>query len=365
MEAAVADLSARAASLTDDELMVGVLRIGALVSAGGCDGHTGGFPWGTGTYPLDSLPLRLWLFPGDDGDELVVVDALAPYENLVGARIDAIEGRPTADVRTTVDPVIPRDNDQTVRLLTPRYLLIPQVLRGLGLADDGPVTLDLTARDGTSTTIDIEPVPMSEYNAWAGPYGLHLPADPGVRYLSRMDEGLWWELLSDGATLYVQYNRVDRDAAAISELRAAATAPDVTRVILDLRHNPGGEVPVLDQVMPIFDDPAVDRPGELFVLVGRNTWSAGSMLLARLEARTDAVLIGEPMAGCPTFYGDIVDLRLPHSGLVLVVAEMLEVGVDPDDPRLNVDLDVEIELTQEDWEDGRDPVIDSLVAITP
>ena len=102
-----------------------------MVSAAGCDAHTGVFMWGTGTYPVESLPLRLWLF----GDEVVIVDALPPYQDLIGARIDTIEGHPIADVLAAIDPLIPRDNDQTVRLLTPRYLLIPQVLRGIGLAE--------------------------------------------------------------------------------------------------------------------------------------------------------------------------------------------------------------------------------------
>ena len=136
-------------------------------------------------------------------------------------------------------------------------------------------------------------------------------------------------------------------------------------MILDIRHNTGGEVPVLDTVVPILDDPAVDRPGELFVIIGRNTWSAGSMLMARLEALTHAVFVGETSAGCPTFYGDIVQLRLPHSGLVLLVAEMLEVGVDPNDTRLTMDLDVEAELTQAEWEARRDPAMESIVAVAP
>ena len=107
------------------------------MSANGCDGHTGVFMWGTGTYPVESLPLRLWLF----GDDVVIVDALAPHENLIGATIEAIEARPIADVRAALDPLIPRDNDQTVRLLTPRYLLIPQVLRGIGLVNDSSVRI--------------------------------------------------------------------------------------------------------------------------------------------------------------------------------------------------------------------------------
>jgi hypothetical protein len=353
LEAAVADLSARAATLTDDQLMVGVLEVAAMVSANACDGHTGGFIWGTGTYPLDSLPLRLWLF----GEELVIVDELGS-DGLVGARIDAIEGRPIADVLTTLDPVIPRDNEQTVRLLTPRYLLIPQVLRGLGLADDGPITVGVS-RDGVPSEIEIEPVPMADYNAWAGPYGLHLPADPDVRYLARIDEALWWERLRKGP-LYIQYNRVEFMPAAMADLREAATAPDVNRVILDIRHNFGGEVPALDAMVAIFEDPAVDVPGELFLITGRNTWSAGVMLTARLEARTSVIIIGEPTAGCPTFYGDVVQLPLPNSGLVLLVTEMLEVGVDPDDTRPNIPLDAEAELTLEEWLDGIDPALELL-----
>ena len=87
---------------------------------------------------------------------------------------------------------MPRDNDWTYRLLVPRYVLIPQVLRGLGIADDGPLTLGLTTPQGNSRTVDIEPIPMSDYNDWAGPYGLHLPANADVAYLSRIGDALWW-----------------------------------------------------------------------------------------------------------------------------------------------------------------------------
>ena len=362
VEAAVADLSARAASLTDDELLAGVSRIAAMVSTNACDGHTGLFMWGTGTYPLESLPLRLWLF----GDDLVIVDVLGDHQELVGAKIEAVEGLPIADVRAALDPLIPRDNEQTVRLLTPRYLLIPQVLRGIGLENDSSVRLRLTDTGGASREVDLASVPMADYNDWAGPYGLHLPVDPDVRWLSRIDDALWWEVLPDGETLYVQLNRVDRLLNLdLRGLREAATAPELSRVVLDIRHNFGGEVPVLDEIEPIFTDPAVDQPGKLFVLVGRNTWSAGSMLLARLEAHTDAVLVGEPMAGCPTFYGDVVDLPLPNSGLSLLITEMLEVGVDPNDTRSNIDLDAVAELTQEDWESGTDPALELVVPVAP
>ena len=214
IERAIDELKARAATATDDEMMVGVAQIVALVSANGRDAHTGLFPWSPdSTYPVHSLPLRLWLFP----DGLRVVDALAPYEDLIGARLETIAGHPVDDVLAALDPVVPRDNDATVSLLTPRYVLMPEVLHGLGLVEDaGPVALGVVDAARTAREVDVAPIPMADYNAWAGPYGLHIPADPDVPYLSRMDEPLWWSRLDDGATLFVQYNRVDFLGAAIA-----------------------------------------------------------------------------------------------------------------------------------------------------
>ena len=366
LDGAVADLVATIPEATEDELMVGVLRIVAIVSAKGCDAHTGAFVWGAGTYPVESLPLRLWLFPYELGDALKIVDALPPYQDLIGTTIDQIEESRERDVRELLGPIIPRDNDSTFRLLVPRYVLIPQILRGLGVASDGPVTLGLTTPQGNSRTVDVQPIPMAAYNAWAGPYGLHLPADPKVLYLSRIDDALWWQRLQDGGTLFVQYNRMDRlPPGQISDLRAELHKPDVARVVLDLRHNYGGEVSEVDRMLGLFDDPAVDRPDHLFVLTGRNTFSAASLLVARLDRDTDATIVGEPMGGCPTAYGDSRDLSLPFSGIVVSVATMLEVGVSADDHRPTIEPDVSSLLTADDWAHGSDPALGMITTLVP
>ena len=362
LDAAAADLLAKVSTATNDELMAGVLRIVAMVSYGGCDAHTGAFIWGTGTYPVDSLPLRLWLFE----DDVVIVDALPPYRGLIGSRIDTIGGKSMTDVLAALYPVIPRDNAQTLRLLAPRYLLIPQVLRGLGLAGEGDVVLGLTDEAGARQSVDVAPITMAAYNAWAGPYGLHLPADPNVEYLSRIDEALWWKRLPDVETLFVQYNRVDRlPTATLTELKAALHAPDVVRVILDMRHNYGGEMEAIDPILTLFKDPAVNRPGRLAVITGRNTFSAASLMVARLAQQTSATIVGEEMGGCPTTYGDPTDVPLPFSGIVVSVASVLDVGVTSDDARQSIEPDVPAELTQSAWEDGRDPAREAIMGIGP
>ena len=122
----------------DDELMVGVLRLVARVSADGRDGHTGVFVWGTGDYLVHSLPLRLWSF----ADGLFVVDALGRYRALIGDRVVSIAGRPIRAALDAVHPLVPRDNPSTVELITPRFLLVPEILHGVGLVrSTGPVAV--------------------------------------------------------------------------------------------------------------------------------------------------------------------------------------------------------------------------------
>ena len=362
LEDAVTALSATVPTASDDELLAGVLRVVAMVSAGGCDGHTGAFIWGSGRYPLDSLPLRLWLF----GDDVVVVDALPPYEHLIGGRIVSIETHPAAEVVEALDPLVPRDNAQTVRLLLPRFMVITQVLRGAGLADDGPVSIVVEDADGRGSTADVEPVPMVRYNGWAGQYGLHLPANPRVPYLSRLDDALWWEVLDDGVTLFVQYNRVDRlGATVLTQLGNAMRDPAIDRIVLDVRHNFGGELSALDEMVGLFQDPMFDQAERLFIVSGRNTFSAGSLLIARLQRDTAAEVLGEAMGGCPTFWANTVPLQLHWSGIQVSVAEDLVVGVDPSDTRHGILPDTTIELTLDEWLAGEDPVLDSLVGSGP
>jgi hypothetical protein len=363
LDAAAASLSATVPTATDDQLMVGVLRIVAMVSAKGCDAHTGAYVWGAGTYPVDSLPLRLWWF--DEG--LYIVDALDPYKSLIGSRIDAVDGRLTAEVTAAIDPIIPRDNAATVRLLMPRFVLIPQILRGLGLADAGPVELQTVGPNGQGQTTQVRSIPMAAYNAWAGPYGLHLPANPSVPYLSRMDEVLWWEPLPDDpSTVFVQYNRAETlTTTAIASLRTALEDPGVQRVVVDIRHNYGGEVQTMSGLLDLFRQQAAARPGAVFLVTGRNTFSAAGLFAARLTATPGVVVVGEPMGGCPTTWADTRNLRLPYSGIVVNVSAALEVGVDASDTRLTIEPDLPAPLSPEDWAAGVDPALAVLAVGQP
>jgi hypothetical protein len=173
---------------------------------------------------------------------------------------------------------------------------------------------------------------------------------------------LWWTQLADG-TLFVQYNRVEfLDPALLSRLMTAAAAATVKRVVVDIRHNFGGEVRALVPVLDVFDTAKVDRPGRLFLITGRNTYSAASLFAAELEARTAVTIVGEPMGGSPNLWGDPDEISLPWSGLAVGVSTTFELATTADDVRLTIDPDLPVPLTFADWAAGRDRALDKIRA---
>ena len=89
-------------------------------------------------------------------------------------------------------------------------------------------------------------------------------------------------------------------------------------------------------------------PAPLYVITGRNTFSAGATITTQLHDQTTAVVVGEPMGGCPTFWADVEPLRLPYSGIEVSVPTLKEVSVDPNDERQTIEPDLAAPLTVAD-----------------
>lgn len=352
--AAIAELEASIPTASDDALMVGVMRVIAMVSAAGRDGHTGAYVWGAGRYATHSLPLRLWAFP----EGIVVVDALPPYEGLVGRTVATIDGQSIADVAAALDPLIPRDNPETVTLLLPRFLLTTEILHGAGLvADASRVTLGFA--DAPAAPVPVDAITTAAYNDWATPYGLFLPVRDDVPYLARSTEP-FWSRVDGGTTLVIQYNRVNRLAGtALDSITTAIATPGIDRVIVDIRHNYGGDsfgyVPVADAL--VARSSALTRG--LFLITGRNTFSAASLFTADLTNRTRVTTVGEPMGGSPNLWGNARDLSLAASGIVISVATEYFQPV-PGDERIEIEVDRPVPLTLADFLAGRDPALASI-----
>jgi hypothetical protein len=238
----------------------------------GRDGHSGIWPFmpddGTHLYPV-----RWWRFP----EGLIITAVRAPYEDLVGARVEAIGDRRIDEVLALIEPLAPRDNRSNLLAFSTLYLRVPELLAGLGVINDaGPTPFTVVGRDGVRREVTIEPVTPGLSDAWDS--GLpHRLAPTDAAWLHDQDETLWWTFLEDSGTLFVQFNAVRLDATGvISEILERAQADDVERIVIDLRHNSGGDNTTLGPLERTLSDPAIDRPGKFFAAIGRVTFSAAA-----------------------------------------------------------------------------------------
>ena len=360
--AAADEVAARAGAMTKDEELVELVRLAAMPSWNGRDGHSGIFPFGPGDGTL-LYPLRWWQF----SDGLVITAARPPYEDMVGSRVEAIAGRPIGEVMELVEPLAPRDNSSNLLAFGTLYLRASELLAGLGVIDTaGPTAWTVVGRDGVRREVTIEPVTPAVYAAWE-PGLPHRLAPTDAAWLRDQDTTLWWTFLEDTATLFVQFNAVQGGATKeIAELLERAQADDVERVVIDLRHNSGGDNTTLGPLERALGDPAIDRPGRLFAIIGRVTFSAAANFATDLEQDSSVTFVGEPMGGSPNLYGDTRPVTLPVSGQTLYMATRYWERSTPDDARITIEPDIPVDLSSADYFAGRDPALEAILeASTP
>jgi hypothetical protein len=357
LRGAADDLAGRAESLDRDELLVELMRLAAL--PGVRDGHGGIFPLDPEhARPLHLYPLRLYRFPG--GFHVV---AEVGQRGLVGARVVAIEGEPVDEVAARLRLLVPADNEWSVRARLAQWLVVAEVLHGAGVAETAEGATFELELDGARREVELAPVPAARWSAAFPdlfvqhvPQGLPRRDEPA--YLARRNEPSWTALLDGGRVAYAALNVTLGDMFGLAErLRALAAPPGVERVVLDLRHNPGGDVYGYAPLLEALQSPELDRPGRLFVLVSRATFSAAQILCSELERTTDAVFVGEPTGGSPNLYGDPTPLRLPVTGWNVHGATVYWERSEPSDPRFTLEPDLRVPLTAADFFAGRDPVL--------
>ena len=343
--AEVARLDAAIPRMNGDEVLVGLMRIVALVG----DGHT------HLDLPPTSLrdPMELQWF----GEELRVVAAAAPYHGAVGARVLAIGSTPIQDVMTRATQIVPRaENDGRTRLIATMQLTSPEVLHGLGVIpnrESAPFALELAT--GERTTMTFSPARLGNFSAW------RLAVDKPPLYLQRLNEPWWTEYLPDTQTVYFSFTRYP--AAAEFRDRAAALGKlldesHARRLVIDIRRNGGGDFTRFRQVLlPLLKSrPAINRKGGLFVITGPGTFSAATVNAVDLRTEANATLVGSPTGMRPTHYGEHGEFRLPNSGfLVSYSTQYHRFGSETD---AAVVPDQHIEPTWDEFRAGRDPVLE-------
>jgi tetratricopeptide (TPR) repeat protein len=301
----------------------------------------------------------------------------AAHADLVGARVLQIGSASADEACAAAGALVGRDNDMDVKFFAPLLLSMPEVLHALGLVADMEKASFTVETEGRSRVVGLSPVgpadllpPDTDTSGMRRGGWIDARGDTDPLWLRDPKNKFWFESLPESRALYVQFNQVgnkdDETIEAFSKrLSAFIDSNAVDRVILDLRLNRGGNGSLnRPLIVALIRAARVDRPGGLFVLIGRSTWSAAQMLVNDLELYTDAVFVGEPTGGKINHYGDSRRITLPNSGITVRVSTLWWQG-DERDKRPWKAPDLAAEPTFADYRANRDPALAAAIAYTP
>jgi tetratricopeptide (TPR) repeat protein len=354
---AVADLDEAVEELDDVQVAVGMWSL--LRQLG--DGHA--FLDASEVHPEWEHRIAVWFFRFAEG--VYVTDAAAPHADLAGAELVAVDGEPVEDVLAALDPFLTRDNDYGPLSRSAVWLRKPVYLHALGVAAE-PDRLTLTVRrpGGERTEVTVEAAAGAEpIAAWPkkcpprAARAVTLPA-----YLRDPDTPWWFERQDD--LVYFQFNSIgDTDgetlAAFFARLFAAVDEHNPRALVLDLRWNGGGNtflaLPLLHALIRRPDLP-------VYVITGRNTFSAAQNTATYLSVHTGAVFVGEPTGSSPNFTGETMPFTLPYSGLQVNVSDLYWQSSWPLDHRTAIAPDLYAPPTYAAYAAGRDPAMDAIRA---
>jgi pimeloyl-ACP methyl ester carboxylesterase len=359
--AAIRSLRQRVPALKDHQIIVEIQ--GVMARAG--DGHSRLWWPEKGPYAVPRYPLEFYFY----SDGLFVRRAAKGLAGAVGGRVVRLAGLTTEQALKAVEPLCSVDGPMGVKAEAPRLLARPDVLETLGLTKDmDHVPLLVEREDRKQVTVELArtrpgdepPADWLAINASA-----RAPLPP---YLRGRENPYRFEHIPEARLVYFQYNAVaDQKEESLAHFcRRMMAFIDLNRVenlAIDLRHNGGGNG-LLNRALlrELLRSDTINRKGHLFVILGRNTFSAAMSVATDLERQTECLFVGEPSCSSPNSRGQANPITLPCSGLRLSCASLYYQGaLLSSDRRPWIAPDIVAEISSADEANNHDPALAAIL----
>ena len=358
-DSAAAALRARVPGLRNEQLFVELQRLAAMLG----QGHSLLYPLSTPAVSLKMGPIDLYLFT----DGLYVVGGVAEGRALIGSKVERIGRVDPEEALRLLAPLVTHENSIGLTWVGPYFLTYPAFLENAGVESQGD-TVHLDLRDGAGK---LHRVALTGGD-FRPPAKLTAPEGPASKpplYLRHPDDPYWLERLPSFAALYVQFNQVvDRDGLTLAQFADSVTRTarrnGVRNLIVDVRRNNGGSGSLnrpLVRALIAFEQSGAGH--RVYVITGRNTFSAAQNFINDVERMTDATFAGEPSSSRPNFVGEDTELRLPYSGIVGSMSSRYFQDSDPLDDRQWIAPDIPVRLSSQDYFANRDPVLAAVLDV--
>ena len=370
LEAAVRNLDRIIPELTDDQVVVGLMRLVSKIQ----DGRTMIVPWKSTLAGDAFFPLRFEHF----SDGLFITEAPRAQAELAGAKVLRIGGIAAEDAFDRVSGLLSYDNAFTRLRRGPMALVTPVLTRGAGLSRTrDSLELTVRTRKGARRVARVAAVHDESGGEWLWTDG-KLPvaetasAIDGVSEFPvsrRRDQDYWFAYLPAEKVVYVQFNAVRNNKEEPFErfcerMWQEVDSREVDKLILDLRYNNEGMGRILNPLLHgVIKRDAINRTGRFLVLTGRETSGMAVDCQTFLEEHTNVLFVGEPSGASPNHADDPARYVLPQSGLALQVSKYFWTNSMPWDKRPAIQPQVPVTISSADYFAGRDPVYEAAVAL--
>lgn len=345
-------------SLSDEQIIVELMRI----FGGLGNGHNLILATSPKVGALKKLPVQFYQF----NDGVFIIEADENFEQWIGYKVESIENTPVEEVLQKTNAVNARDNDMQTLWWGPYYMGLPDVLESLGIIKKASqVTITLSDKKGKSQKVAMNPISWN-FDTLNIP---KLKIEPQPLFLSKMDDPYWFKLLPEYSTIYIQFNVVtQKEEKSIEdfnmEIRTQIDQNKTGNLILDLRHNHGGDGSLLPPMLKTIMNFEFKNPnGKIFVIMGRGTFSAGQNLLTDITSFTNAILVGEPSGSKPNHIGDAGWFQLPYSGLKGIVSTQFHQTSTAEDFRNWIAPHIPVTLSSTDYFEGNDRALDTIFEV--
>lgn len=369
------------------------LRMMKLVSAIR-DGHTT-------LHPSNQKIFKYW-FPVSFykfSDGFYIVSADQRYRKLIGQKVFKIGNYSAQTVWEKTSDLLGSDNEFG-RNWNTFFLSSGDALAGLKLidgAEEMPVgIIDKQGRTITEKISAIE-IPYSlEHRFWGEMYppgadkfeknylpGFEQISLPQWRRRSLNDQkhlplhfrsrrAYWYTYLPEHKTIYLHMAHVtDAGRGGFGSFKEfydhvfeVAENKKIEKLILDIRYNSGGDGSVLIPFVHKFIRSSLfEKPGKLFTLTGRKTFSAGVMLYDLMLKHTNTILVGEPAGAPRNSFGDAGSFRLKNSGFEVSISTVLWQLTNSADKSRFQPIDIPAVFSGTDYFSGDDPAVKYILSL--
>ncbi|MCD4835715.1 hypothetical protein LQE96_02555 [Phocea massiliensis] len=353
-QAEVEQVRAELPGMSEGQFYYSLRRLLSLVG----DAHTSlGFTDSNYRH-LTALPFAVMYF--EDGWHLMMLEE--QNQQYLGYRLLAIDGTPIDEVYAKAKTIMSYENESWARQQFSNTINFLDALKYLGIVGEDADSITLTIQKGEGSPEETLPLKgMNEEEIFAAAIlqveRRETPATAARGYYRTLD-------LGDGA-FFLQYNTCqeaeDLPMAEFVELTSdALCAGQYTKVILDLRYNTGGDSRIFEPMIEKLGELKEQQGFQVYVLIGRNTFSSAIINSIQAQEALDAVLVGEQTGGSVNGYGELQSFQLKNTPIqVYYSTKYFELipGYDKD----SLYPDQPVAQTYADYVAGVDPEVQAIL----